>query len=80
MKDMLPVGAKTKIAFPSVNFSSVVLKAAIVTMVLMVPTKMEIVQATVRRAVILPSPIVQGVFEPASILAKRYMPVKRREA
>jgi hypothetical protein len=68
MKEMLPVEAKTRIALPRVNFSSVVPKAAIVTMVLMVPTKVEIVQTIVRRAVILPSPIVRSVFEPAGIL------------
>ena len=56
MKTMLPVEAKTSIAFPTENFSNVVPKAAMVTIVLMIPTSIDIAHTIVRRAFILPSP------------------------
>ncbi len=53
---MLPVEANTKIAFPTVNFSSVVPKTAIVTIVLTIPVRIDMVQTMVRLVFILVSP------------------------
>lgn len=57
MKTMLPVEANTRIAFPIVNLSNVVLKIKIVTIVLIKPTIIDKVHTIARLAVILPSPI-----------------------
>jgi hypothetical protein len=76
IKEILPVDVKTRIVLPTVNFWSVVLKVAIVTMGLMIPTKMDIVQTIALRVAVLSSTVGQSVFERANILPYNCMLVR----
>jgi hypothetical protein len=69
MNTMLPVDAKTSIAFPTVNFSSVVPKNAMVTIVLMNPTSIDVAHTIVRLAFMLPSPDITNSPKPVGILS-----------
>jgi hypothetical protein len=68
MNTILPVEAKTSIAFPTVNFSSVVPKTAMVTIVLIIPTSIDAAHTIVRLAFMLPSPDVTKSPIPVGVL------------